>query len=99
MSAGLTPLVELLFVLALAPGPAKADAAPAPVLDSRITEQVYAKLAQDQELARDKIRVATRNGVVHMRGTVPSTEAAKRAIRLAEAAPGVKGVWVDFVAE
>lgn len=67
--------------------------------DARITEQVQLKLRQQAGFAGDGIRVATSNGIVHLQGRVPSTDAARRAVDLAKATRGVRGVWVDFVAD
>lgn len=72
---------------------------PAAVSDDVISQQVMARLNSDQELGPNRISVSSRNGVVHLRGTVQSAEAAKRAINLAEANPGVRGVWVEFTAD
>lgn len=89
-----------LAALALVSGSAlAAPQGPDSVRDDSISEQVLARLIQEGQLSADKIDVRTRNGFVTIQGKVPSADAAKRAILLAEATDGVRGVWVDFEAE
>lgn len=66
--------------------------------DASITASIQARLAGDALLASGKIAVVTHDGLVHMEGLVASADAARRAIYLAEATDGVRGVWVDFEA-
>ena len=70
-----------------------------PAGDEHITARVHERLSQEATLAPENIVISTRNGIVHMEGKVPSADAAKRAIHLAEATEGVRGVWVNFEAE
>lgn len=60
--------------------------------DSRISAQITRLMVQDEQLKATDIRVATREGVVSIVGTVPDTNAVRRAIRIAASVPGVR--WV-----
>lgn len=67
--------------------------------DDGITARVQESLARDGQLALRKFEISTQDGIVHLAGKVPDTEAAKRAIQLVEATEGVRGVWVNFEAD
>jgi hyperosmotically inducible protein len=89
----------LLAALLLAGGAGVAPQSGIAETDDSITARVQASLAGDSQLALRKFEISTQNGIVHLAGTVPDTEAAKRAIHLVEATEGVRGVWVNFEAE
>jgi hyperosmotically inducible periplasmic protein len=64
--------------------------------DPGITTAVKTKLAADDTVKATDINVDTRNGVVTLKGEVPSTAAKTRALELAKATDGVRDV-VDAI--
>ncbi|HYF41413.1 MAG TPA: BON domain-containing protein [Ramlibacter sp.] len=60
--------------------------------DSRLTEQVKAGLAADQELSATSITVTSRDGVITLVGTVPTSAAKARADGIAKNVKDVKQV-------
>lgn len=65
--------------------------------DPGVTTAVKAKLAADDTVRATDINVDTRNGVVTLKGEVPTAAAKTRAIELAKATDGVRDV-VDALA-
>ena len=65
--------------------------------DPGITTAVKTKLAADDTVKATDINVDTKNGVVTLKGEVPSAAAKTRAIELAKATDGVRDV-VDAIA-
>jgi hyperosmotically inducible protein len=65
--------------------------------DPGITTAVKSKLASDDTVRATDINVDTKNGVVTLKGEVPSAAAKTRAIELAKATDGVRDV-VDAIA-
>lgn len=65
--------------------------------DPGITTAVKSKLAADDTVRATDINVDTKNGVVTLKGEVPSAAAKTRAIELAKATDGVRDV-VDAIA-
>jgi hyperosmotically inducible protein len=65
--------------------------------DPGITTAVKSKLAADDTVKANDINVDTRNGVVTLKGEVPSAAVKTRAIELAKATDGVRDV-VDAIA-
>lgn len=64
--------------------------------DSVITAKVKAALVEDKQVSAMKIKVQTRNGVVTLKGSVPSAEAGQHALQLAAGVEGVKDVKSDL---
>ena len=60
--------------------------------DTAITSQVKAKLFADDIVPSRKVTVETRDGTVHLSGTVDSRQQADRAADIAKAVSGVKNV-------
>lgn len=60
--------------------------------DTAITSQVKAKLLADDIVLSRKVTVETRDGTVHLSGTVDSRQQADRAADIAKAVSGVKNV-------
>ena len=60
--------------------------------DTAITSQVKAKLLADDIVPSRKVTVETRDGTVHLSGTVDSRQQADRAADIAKAVSGVKNV-------
>lgn len=60
--------------------------------DAMVTSKVKAALQDNKQLAAAKIDVATADGVVVLKGSIPNAEAAQQAIQVASAVPGVKDV-------
>lgn len=60
--------------------------------DTAITSQVKAKLLEDDIVPSRKVTVETRDGTVHLSGTVDSRQQADRAADIAKAVSGVKNV-------
>jgi hyperosmotically inducible periplasmic protein len=69
-------------------GQAMADAA----ADIRITAAIKSKLVASSELSAFNISVSTTGGVVTLSGTVPSSDAIGKAVRLAMETDGVREV-------
>jgi hyperosmotically inducible protein len=53
---------------------------------------VKAALQENKQLSSQKIDVSTTDGVVVLKGSIPSAEAAQQAIEATSAVPGVKDV-------
>jgi osmotically-inducible protein OsmY len=80
-------LTLLIFLLTLA------GCAPHhPIDDMTLSTQVKIELLQDATLAAARLDVSSLNGVVTLSGTVPTQEAADRAVALARRVHGVRGV-------
>ncbi|MCA1804714.1 MAG: BON domain-containing protein [Xanthomonadaceae bacterium] len=60
--------------------------------DASITSRINASYVKDDLVSAMDVNVDTYNGVVTLRGTVPSSRAAHRAVELARAAKGVTRV-------
>ena len=60
--------------------------------DTAITSQVKAKLLADDIVPSRKVTVETRDGTVHLSGTIDSRQQADRAADIAKAVSGVKNV-------
>jgi osmotically-inducible protein OsmY len=60
--------------------------------DNRITSAVTSALVRDREVPAMDIDVRTHHGVVTLSGSVPSTEVARRAARIAAGLPEVERV-------
>jgi hyperosmotically inducible protein len=76
-----------------APAASTAPAAPAPAMtDAEITTAVKAKLAADEPSRLVTVGVDTREGTVHLSGTVENEAARARAVELARTIPGVRAV-------
>ncbi len=67
--------------------------------DRRTTEEVERRIARDENVAAlaDRVTVSTEEGVVTLRGTVPSGEDRLVLASLAESAPGVRRVEDQLV--
>lgn len=64
--------------------------------DTAITSQVKAKLLADDIVPSRKVTVETRDGTVHLSGTVDSRQQADRAADIAKAVSGVKNVETNL---
>jgi hyperosmotically inducible periplasmic protein len=60
--------------------------------DAAITSRINSQYVQDDLVSAMDVNVDTHNGVVTLRGKVPSTRAAHRAVELARATRGVTRV-------
>lgn len=60
--------------------------------DSVITAKVKSALVGDKQVSAMKITVTTKNGVVTLKGAVPSAEVGQHALQLAAGVDGVKDV-------
>ncbi|MBO9537701.1 BON domain-containing protein [Herbaspirillum sp.] len=60
--------------------------------DSVITAKVKAVLVGDKQVSAMKITVTTKDGVVTLKGAVPSAEVGQHALQLAAGVDGVKDV-------
>lgn len=60
--------------------------------DAVVTSQVKAALLENKQLSSQKIDVATNDGVVVLKGSIPNAEAAQQAIQVTSTVPGVKDV-------
>ena len=90
-------LLSAVVVLALLAGPIQAASAAdtsigTKVDDAAITTKVKAKLTADQAKNLVKVHVDTENGVVHLKGTVPTDADKAEAERLARDTNGVREV-------
>ena len=63
--------------------PAATEASPAG--DAAVTSQVKAALQENKQLSSQKIDVSTTDGVVVLKGSIPSAEAAQQAIEATSA--------------
>jgi hyperosmotically inducible periplasmic protein len=68
----------------------------AKVDDAMITAKVKTKISTDQAKSLVKVNVDTKDGVVHLQGTVPTPEDKARAERLARDTDGVVSVKNDL---
>jgi hyperosmotically inducible protein len=64
--------------------------------DSVITAKVKAALVGDKQVSAMKIKVTTKDGVVTLKGAVPSAEVGQHALQLAAGVEGVKDVKSDL---
>lgn len=89
-------LVGAIVILTLVTGPAlvagAADSIGTKLDDAGITTKVKAKLTTDSVKNLVKVHVDTKDGVVHLAGTVPSEADKAEAERLARGTDGVKDV-------
>ena len=88
-------LLAAIVVLTLVTGPALvagADSLGTKLDDTAITTKVKAKLTTDKVKNLVKVHVETKDGVVHLAGTVPSESDKAEAERLARGTDGVKDV-------
>ena len=60
--------------------------------DAVVTSKVKAALLEDKQASALKINVSTTDGVVVLKGSIPSAEAAQHVIQVASAVPGVKDI-------
>jgi hypothetical protein len=67
--------------------------------DAAITAEVKAKLVAERPANLTSVDVDTRQGVVHLQGTVPTADDRAAAERVARRASGVKGVQNDLVVQ
>ncbi|ADJ66199.1 BON domain-containing protein [Herbaspirillum seropedicae] len=97
-------LAASLLVTAAAPAVQAADRA-APVTaqkagayidDSVITAKVKAALVEDKQVSAMKINVTTKDGVVTLKGSVPSAELGQHALQLVAGIEGVRDVKSDL---
>jgi osmotically-inducible protein OsmY len=65
--------------------------------DARITAQLKTKLTADRAKNLVNINVDTRDGVVHLKGTVPTDQDRMEAERVARGTKGVREVRNDLV--
>ncbi len=63
-----------------------------PVADGTVTANVTGQFAKDDALKHADIDVTTSNGVVTLKGSVPSEAAHQHALEMARSSTGVKGV-------
>jgi osmotically-inducible protein OsmY len=63
-----------------------------PITDDSIRDQVMVRLASDQVVKGGNIDVDVKDGVVTLKGAVPSDEARHKAEKLAKRVKGVKSV-------
>jgi osmotically-inducible protein OsmY len=66
------------------------------VSDTTLLATIKAKLLREESLDGLKIRVEVTEGIVNLKGTVPSLEARALAIKLARETEGVQGVRADL---
>ncbi|MFL6708434.1 MAG: BON domain-containing protein [Massilia sp.] len=88
--------VSLLAVVACAPT-AQREGTGEYIDDSLITTKVKAALAADPTVKATEVKVETFKGTVQLSGFVSTPEARRRAIELARATNGVRGVKDDMV--
>lgn len=67
--------------------------------DSKITAKIESKLVGDSKTSALKIRVATKDGVVTLSGTVPTDTEKKEAETLARSTNGVRSVQNDILVD
>ena len=87
-------VVALTLVAAVAGLPFLADAGKAE--DAKITTTVKTKLTKDRAKNLVSVNVDTKDGVVHLKGTVPNDEAKAEAEKLAKDTDGVVSVTNDL---
>jgi hyperosmotically inducible protein len=88
----LTILVGLPFAAGAAGGRSIGEK----VDDAMITAKVKTKLSTEQTRNRVTVNVDTKNGIVHLQGTVPTLEDKAEAERLARDTKGVVSVMNDL---
>lgn len=91
MRAFLSALVALTFLVG---SPFVADAGKAE--DAKTTTKVKAKLTKEQAKNLVSVNVDTKDGVVHLKGTVPNEQAKAEAEKLAKDTEGVLSVTNDL---
>jgi len=64
--------------------------------DSVITAKVKAALVEDKQISSMKIKVSTKDGVVTLKGSVPSAELGQHALQLVAGVEGVRDVKSDL---
>ncbi|HZG20185.1 MAG TPA: BON domain-containing protein [Herbaspirillum sp.] len=64
--------------------------------DSVITAKVKAALVEDKQISSLKIKVSTKDGVVTLKGSVPSAELGQHALQLVAGVDGVRDVKSDL---
>jgi osmotically-inducible protein OsmY len=97
----MTRLIGAVVALTLVLGPAllagaQSTSVGTKVDDAAITTKVKAKLTADSVKNLVKVNVDTENGVVHLKGTVPTEADKMEAERLARATDGVRDVKNDL---
>lgn len=95
------PLLATGLFLAAAPSVQAADVpsaqkAGAYIDDSVITAKVKAALLEDKQVSSMKIKVVTKDGVVTLKGSVPSAELGQHALQLVAGIEGVRDVKSDL---
>jgi hypothetical protein len=73
----------------------RSEVVPGPA-DGGLEDAVREELRQDAATTALEVRVASRNGVVHLRGTVDDIEDAENAQEVASRVPGVREVIEEF---
>lgn len=76
--------------------PVTAQKAGAYIDDSVITAKVKAALVEDKQISAMKINVSTKDGVVTLKGSVPSAELGQHALQLVAGIDGVLDVKSDL---
>jgi len=93
-------LLSAIVILTLVIGPAlvagAADSIGTKLDDTAITTKVKAKLTTDKVKNLVKVHVETKDGVVHLAGTVPTDADKAEAERLARGIDGVKEVMNEL---
>jgi osmotically-inducible protein OsmY len=89
-------LLGALVALAIVVGLPFAAGAGGKVDDAKITTKVKAKLSKDQVKNLVKVDVDTKDGVVHLQGSVPTEKDKAEAERLARDTEGVVSVTNDL---
>jgi hypothetical protein len=91
MRSLLCALIGLTFLVG---SPILADAGKAE--DAKITSKVKAKLTKEHAKNLVKVNVDTKDGIVHLKGTVPDEQAKTDAEKLAKETEGVVSVTNDL---
>jgi len=94
-------LLSVLLACCAVPAPARAQDTTIgqKVDDAAVTARVKAKLVSDSARNLVKVNVDTDNGVVRLRGTVPTDEDRRKAEELARLTAGVRGVVNELTVE
>ncbi|BEV18072.1 BON domain-containing protein [Herbaspirillum sp. DW155] len=95
------PLLAAGLFIAAVPVVQAADApsaqkAGAYIDDAVITAKVKAALLEDKQVSSMKINVVTKDGVVTLKGSVPSAELGQHALQLVAGVEGVRDVKSDL---
>jgi len=94
------PVICLALILALALGACSSTkSAGTQVDDAAITAKVKAKLATERPANLVKVNVDTTNGVVRLRGTVPTLDDKRKAEELARLTEGVRQVVSELTVQ